>query len=135
MKYDVVALLTDMLKEAGLENVMDADLSNHNTISLNMKNDIPPIHIRNLDDTVWVWSTLGDYNLSNLVYSSSNLFPVMFDYNEDVFYTGQPCLYPIDGNLDLRAQVKEKYLESPAAFMELLDNFLNVMQAYRSAIA
>lgn len=134
MKYNVVELLSEMLRDAGVSDVIDNDLSNHSTISLNMKDDIPDIHIKNDDDQVWVWAVLCDYNISALSYCSANIFPVMFNYNEEIFHTGQPCLYPVDGELELRAQVKEKYLESPSAFMDVLDNFLTVLQDYRTAL-
>lgn len=134
MKYDVVELLKKMLKEAGMADVLDKDLTNHSTISLHMKEDIPTIHIKNKDDEVWVWAQLGDYNLSTLSYCSTNLFPILLNHNEDIFYAGQPCLYQVDGSLDLRTQVKEKHLESPSAFMEMLDNYLTILQSYRTAL-
>lgn len=134
MQYDVVALLTEILAEAGMSDVLDKDLNNHSTISLHMKEDIPTIHIKNNDDEVWVWAQLGDYSLSTLSYCSANLFPLLLNHNEAMFHAGQPCLYQADGVLDLRAQVKEKHFSSSAAFMELLDNFLTILQQYRSAL-
>lgn len=116
MKYDLVNLLSSILNDAGISEVMEQDLSNHSTITLNMKDEIPPIHIKNENDEVWVWAKLCDYNLSALSYCSVNLFPVMLNYNEDIFYAGQPCLYPVDGNLELRAQIRERNLESSGAF-------------------
>lgn len=134
MQYDIVALLTEILSEAGMSDVLDRDLSNHSTISLHMKEDIPTIHIKNNDDEVWVWAQLGDVTLSALNYCANNLFPLLLNHNEDIFYAGQPCLYQIDGALDLRAQVKEKHLSSPPAFMEMLDTFLTILQQYRNAL-
>ncbi|XTZ39297.1 hypothetical protein ACQYRI_04590 [Salmonella enterica] len=134
MKYDLVALLSTMLRDAGIEDIIDKDLSNHSTISLNMKDDIPTIHIKNEDDDVWVWAKLCDYNVGNLAYSSANLFPVMFNYNEEIFYCGQPCLYPVDGNLELRAQVKEQYLQTPDAFLSMLDHYLMILQDFRAVL-
>lgn len=134
MKYDLVSLLSKMLGNVGMDNIIDKDLSNHSTISLNMKDDIPTIHIKNDDDQVWVWARLCDYNISNLCYASSNIFSVMFNYNEEVFYCGQPCLYPIEGNLELRTQVKEEYLASPESFLIFLDHYLTILQDYRMAL-
>lgn len=134
MRYDLVSLLSSMLNNVGLKNVIDDNLSNHSTISLNMKDDIPTIHIKNDDDQVWVWAKLADYNLSTLCYASTNLFPLMFNYNEDVFYCGQPCLYPVEGNLELRAQVKDKHLETPEAFLIFLDHYLTILQDYRMVL-
>lgn len=135
MKYDLVSLLSTMLSNVGMDNIIDKDLSNHSTISLNMKDDIPTIHIKNDDDQVWVWAKLCEYNISNVCYSSANIFPIMFNYNEEVFYCGQPCLYPIEGNLELRTQVKEEYLASPEAFLIFLDHYLTILQDYRMALA
>jgi len=134
MKYDLVSLLSAMLTNVGLDNIIDKNLSNHSTISLNMKDDIPTIHIKNDDDQVWVWAKLCDYNISTLSYSSANLFPIMFNYNEEVFYCGQPCLYPVEGHLELRAQVKEEYLESPESFLIFLDHYLTILQDYRMVL-
>ncbi|WP_261641792.1 hypothetical protein [Erwinia mallotivora] len=134
MKYDVATLISGMLSDAGLSDIVDSDLSNHSTISLNMKDDIPAINIKTDDDEVWVWTKLGEYSPSSMSYCSENIFTVMFNYNEAFFYAGQPCLYPIDGNLELRALVKDKFLESPSAFMEVLDNFLSIMQEYRAVL-
>ncbi|MCX8958716.1 InvB/SpaK family type III secretion system chaperone [Erwinia psidii] len=134
MKLDVVTLLSDMLNEAGLGDIIDNDLSNHSTISLKMKDDIPTINIRTEDDHVWVWATICDYNQSALSYCSDNIFTLMFNFNEDFFYTGQPCLYPIDGNLELRAVIKDKFLFSPSEFVEVLDQYLNILQEYRQVL-
>ncbi|MBN3264705.1 hypothetical protein [Pectobacterium brasiliense] len=134
MKHDVVALISEMLSNAGIIDVLDEGLNNHSTISLNMKDDIPTIHIKSEDDEVWVWAKLCDYNISSLSYYSASLFPVMLDYNENIFYAGQPCLYPIDGNLELRAQVKEPSLSSSDAFMDMLNHYLSIMQDYRRVL-
>src|SRR5471030_2303585 len=132
MKYDVVALLSTMLNDAGIADVLDSDLSNHSTISLNMKDDIPTIHIRSEDDEVWVWARVVEQAPPSLSYCSANLLPLMMKYNEDYFYTGQPCLYPVDGNIELRAQVKEMHLQSSDNFLSMLDNYLSILQDYRS---
>ncbi len=134
MKYDLVSLLSTMLKNVGLNNIIDENLSNHSTISLNMKEDIPTINIRNDDDQVWIWAKLCDYNISSLSYASDSIFSIMFNYNEDVFYCGQPCLYPVEGNLELRAQVKAEYLESPEDFLIFLEHYLTILQDYRMAL-
>lgn len=134
MKYDLVSLLSVMLNNVGLSNVIDESLTNHSTISLNMKDDIPTINLRSEDDQVWVWAKLSDYNLSTLTYASASIFPIMFNYNEEIFYCGQPCLYPVEGNLELRAQVKEQHLESPDAFLIFLDHYLTILQDYRIAL-
>lgn len=134
MKYDLVSLLSDMLNNVGLSSVIDENLSNHSTISLNMKDDIPTIHIRNEDDNIWVWAKLCDYNPSALAYASANIFPIMFNYNENIFHCGQPCLYPVEGNLELRAQVKEQHLESSESFLVFLDHYLTILQDYRTVL-
>ena len=135
MKYDIVSLLSAMLNNVGLSDVMDQNLSNHATISLNMKGDIPTIHIKTDESgQVWVWSKLCEYNITALSYSSANLFPLMFSYNEEVFYCGQPCLYPVEGNLELRAQIKNEHLESPEAFLVFLDHYLTFLQDYRMVL-
>lgn len=130
MKHDVVALLTTLLNRAGMTALLDRELSNHSTISLNMKNNIPTIHISNEDDEVWVWAKIVDQVPTSLSYCSANLLPLMLNYNEEYFYTGQPCLYIVDGNIELRAQVKEKHLQSPDMFSSMLDNYLNILQKY-----
>lgn len=81
MKYDVVALLSTMLNDAGLTDILDSDLSNHSTISLNMKDDIPTIHVRNEDDEVWVWAKIVEHAPASLSYCSANLLPLMMNYN------------------------------------------------------
>ena len=138
MKYDIVALLSSILNDIGMSDSMDAELSNHSTLSLHMKDDIPAIHIGNEDEdgeeTLWVWSIIMENSPPSLTYCSANLIPMMMTHNEDFFYAGQPCLYSIDGNIELRAQVKEKYLQSPDAFLSLLDNYLVVLQDYRSVV-
>ncbi|MEB5957509.1 hypothetical protein MXE97_22630 [Escherichia coli] len=135
MKYDIVELITTMLNKAGIGDIIDSDLNNHSTISLNMKEDIPTIHIRNEDDEVWLWATIVENAPTSLAYCSASLIPLMMTYNEDYFYTGQPCLYPINGNLELRAQVKEKHLVNAKSFLLMLDSFLTVLQDYRSVLA
>lgn len=130
MKYDVVALLTTLLNRAGMTALLDSELSNHSTISLDMKDNIPTIHISNEDDEVWVWARIAELVPASLSYCSANLLPLMLDHNEEFFYAGQPCLYPVDGYIELRAQVKEKYLQSPDMFSSILDNYLNILQKY-----
>lgn len=135
MKYDIAELISTMLHEAGMSEFLSDDLSNHSTISLNMKDDIPAIHIKSIDSEVWLWAKIADYNIASLAYCSIHLLPVMLDYKEEFFYTGQPCLYPIDGQLELRAQVKEKYLESADDFLSVLDSYLTIMLNYLGVIA
>ncbi|HEY1844458.1 MAG TPA: hypothetical protein VGH05_06310 [Buttiauxella sp.] len=134
MKYDIVSLLSTMLNDAGVGDILDSDLSNHSTISLNMKENIPTIHIRSEDDEVWVWATIVENAPASLAYCSASLLPMMMTYNEDYFYAGQPCLYPVEGNLELRAQVKEKHLQMPDAFLSMLDSYLTILQDYRSVL-
>lgn len=134
MKYDVVSLLSTMLHDAGMDDVLDKDLSNHSTISLNMRDDIPTIHVRNEDDEVWVWATIVEHSSASLSYCSASLLPLMLNHNEVYFYTGQPCLYPIDGNIELRAKVKEQYLQAPDAFLSMLDNYLSILLEYRAVL-
>ncbi|KML20836.1 secretory protein invB [Leclercia adecarboxylata] len=134
MKYDVAELLSVMLKEADIADVMEGDLNNHSTISLSMKEGIPTIHIRNEDDEVWVWAKVLENAPDSLAYCSANLLPLMMAYDEDFFYTGQPCLYPVDGSLELRAQVKEKHLQCSDDFLSMLDHYLAILQNYRSVL-
>ena len=135
MKYDIVSLLSSILNDAGAGDILDQDLSNHSTISLAMKDDIPAIHIRNEDDEVWVWAKIAENIPTSLTYCSASLLPLMVTHNEDYFYAGQPCLYPVDGNIELRAQVKEQHLQGPDEFLSLLDNYLRILQDYRSVLA
>ncbi|EMY3602386.1 hypothetical protein RFD81_004946 [Klebsiella aerogenes] len=134
MKYDIVALLSSMLNEAGINDIMDSDLSNHSTISLSMKEEIPAIHIRDENNEVWIWSPVLENAPASLAYCSANLLPLMMTYNEEYFYAGQPCLYPVDGSIELRAQIKEKHLQNSDAFLSLLDHYLTVLQDYRSVL-
>ncbi|CCG87066.1 Surface presentation of antigens protein spaK Class 1B type III secretion system chaperone spaK [Erwinia piriflorinigrans] len=135
MKYDIAELISTMLKDAGMSEFLSDDLTNHSTISLNMKDDIPAIHIKSVGDDVWLWANLCEYNINSLAYCSINLLPVMLDYNEEVFYLGQPCLYPVDGQLELRAKVMEKYLGSADDFLSVLDHYLTIMLNYRDVLA
>lgn len=134
MKYDVVELLSATLKDAGIADIMEGDLNNHSTISLTMKEGIPTIHIRSEDDEVWVWAKVMENAPDSLAYCSASLLPLMMNYDEDFFYTGQPCLYPVDGHLELRAQVQEKHLQHPDAFLSMLDHYLVILQDYRSVL-
>jgi len=134
MKYDIVALITDMLNAEGAGDLLDKDLTNHSTISLNMKGNIPTIFIKEEDDYVWVWSILGEYHPSTLPHSSAKLFSLMFEFDEEHFYLAQPCLYPVDGNLELRAQIKECHLESKETFSEVLEAFFLKLQSYCDAL-
>jgi hypothetical protein len=53
MKYDIVELLSRLLNDAGISDILDSDLNNHSTISLTMKDGIPAIHLREENDEVW----------------------------------------------------------------------------------
>ncbi|WP_393949801.1 InvB/SpaK family type III secretion system chaperone [Kluyvera intermedia] len=134
MKYDIVGLLSTLLNDAGISDVLDTDLNNHSTISLTMKDDIPAIHIREDNDEVWVWAKVMENAPSNLAYCSASLLPLMMSHNEEYFYAGQPCLYESDGQLELRAQVKEKHMSSAEAFLSMLDHYLTTLQNYRSVL-
>lgn len=134
MKYDVAALISTMLNNAGVGDILESDLSNHSTISLKMKDDIPTINVRAEDDEVWVWAKVVEEAPASLSYCSDNLLPLMMNYNEEYFYTGQPCLYPVEGDIELRAQVKEKHLQSSDDFLSMLDNYLGILQEYRSVL-
>ncbi|MEH4929687.1 hypothetical protein [Enterobacter cloacae] len=135
MKYDIVALLTDMLSDAGISDILDSDLSNHSTISLNMKDDIPTINISSDDDDVWIWAKIVEQTPESLIFCSANLLPLMLNHNEGFFIAGQPCLYPVDGVIELRAQINEKHLQSSDNLLSLLEAFLSLLQDYRSVLA
>ncbi len=136
MKFDIVALLRDVLSNAGMLDFMDDDISNHSTITLSMKDDIPSIHIKNDDDEniVWVWAKILDEEPQSYHYCSDNLLLLMLEHNEEFFVTGQPCLYPIDGGIELRAQVKEKYLNSADEFLLFMDEYLTMIEKYRNIL-
>lgn len=134
MKYDVAVLISTMLNNAGVGDILESDLSNHSTISLKMKDDIPTINVRAEDDEVWVWAKVVEHAPASLSYCSDNLLPLMMNYNEEYFYTGQPCLYPVEGDIELRAQVKEKHLQSSDDFLSMLDHYLGILQEYRSVL-
>lgn len=134
MKYDIAMLLSEMLKEAGASELIEGDLSNHSTIELNMKNDMSSILIKEEDDGVWVWSNICDYNESALLQCSANILPLLINHNEEFFYVGQPCLYVIDGNLELRTKVKNEYLESTEAFSTMLNEYFILLEKYHHAL-
>lgn len=135
MKLDLVTIITNILAEAGIIDIMEDNLCNHSTICLNMKEGIPTIYLKKDGDEVWVWAKLMEYNISSLTYFSANLLPLILEHNEAIFYAGQPCLYPIEGNLELRAQVKDAWLESPDDFLSMLDHYLTILQNYRAVLA
>ncbi|MCZ4057961.1 hypothetical protein O3W44_01000 [Pantoea sp. LMR881] len=134
MKYNIAEILNEMLKEVGANDLIESDLSNHSTISLNMKDDIPAIHLKCDTDEVWVWSQLGQYSESALNYCSANLLSLILEHDEEVFYLGQPALYLANGNLEIRAMVKENHLDSASSFMNMLDTFLTILVQYRNAL-
>lgn len=134
MKYNAALLLKEILNDSGLSHIMCDDVSNHSTITMNMKGDINPIHIRTEGDELWIWTTLCDYNLSSLSYNNANILPLMLEDNGDSFYCGQPCLYSIDGTLDLRAQIKHKHLESSGDFNDFLEHFYEITHKYRAVL-
>lgn len=135
MKYDIAALISTMLSDVSLNHVIDNKLSNHSAISIKMKDGIPDIHIKNENDEIWIWSKISDYVPSALSYFSANLIPVMLNHNEDFFYVGQPSLYPINGDLELRALVKEVHLQSSDTLLLLLDQYLTILQDYRFVLS
>lgn len=134
MKYDIAMLLSEMLKEAGASELIEGELSNHSTISLNMKNDMPSIMVKEEDDGVWIWSRICDYNESALLQCSANILPLLIDHKEEFFYVGQPCLYVIDSNLELRAKVKNEHLESAEAFSTMLNEYFIILEKYHNAL-
>ncbi|SFN66444.1 Invasion protein B family protein [Izhakiella capsodis] len=134
MKYDIVELISESLKKLGMDNIIDEEISNHSTIALNMKNDIPTIYISNTDDEVWVWAQLMENIPTILSYNSANLIPLIMEHDENYFYVGQPCLYPINGFIELRAQIKDNHLQSADDFLLILDRYLDILQSYRLAL-
>lgn len=133
MNYNIAALLSEAFRNTGMPDVVDANLDNHSTITINMKDEVPDINIKyeENNDEFWIWSVISEFVPESLSYLSSNLIPVMLNHHEHFFYAGQPCLYPVDGNLQLRAQIKEKNLNSSDDFLLLLDQFLTILQDYR----
>jgi type III secretion system chaperone len=134
MKYDIAALLSTIFNDAGMSEIMEGELSNHSTISLTMKDDIPTIHLKTEDDEVWIWAKIVEQAPDSLDYCSSSLLNLLLDHDEEYFYTGQPCIYPISGDIELRAQIKDKFLQDPEDFLSMLDKFLALLQEYRAVI-
>jgi len=135
MNYDIVVLLSEIFNDAGMNSVIDPGLSNHSTITLNMKDDIPAINIKSEDDEFWIWAEISEHIPASFSYLSPNLIPVMLNHHESHFHLGQPCLYPINGCLELRAQIKDKHLQSSDEFLSMLDQFLTILQDYRFVLS
>lgn len=135
MKYDIAGLLNTALKNEGVEDIIDSDLSNHSTITLDMKEGIPSIKIQTIEDEVWVWSQLGEMSLNSLTWSATNIFPLLLEHDEDKFYAGQPCLCHIEESVELRAIVKDKHLETSESLLYFLDAYLAVVQKFQAALA
>lgn len=134
MKYDIATMLTEMLKDAGASDLIEGDLSNHYTISLNMKNDISPILIKEESDGIWVWSKICEYNENALFHNSTSIVSLLMEHNEEFFYVGQPCLYVVDNNLELRAQIKNDKLNSTDDFSSVLNEYFLILEKYIHAI-
>ncbi|NEG59858.1 hypothetical protein [Pantoea agglomerans] len=134
MAYDVATLVSEMLREHGMENIIEDDLSNHSTISLSMKEDIPTINIKTEDNTVWVWAKITDNTPVSFDYCSNNLVPLMLENQEDYFIAGQPCLYITDEGIELRAIIEDKNMQSADVFQDMLGQFLDILQNYRTVL-
>ncbi|MGN7915546.1 hypothetical protein [Enterobacter sp. 22466] len=134
MQYDLSNLLIQALDQMGISDVVQGGLDNHSTITLTMKEGNPDINLAAIDDEVWVWAKLTDFNENALAHNSSALLPLLLQHDEDCFHIGQPALYEVEGDLELRAQVKEKSLESVDAFMTMLDSYFNQLLEYKNVL-
>ncbi|HBA9513337.1 TPA: hypothetical protein J1413_004633 [Escherichia coli] len=135
MRLNIADLIREMMNNAGLSDLVDPKLDEHSTVTFSMKEGIPSIHIVNDgNNEVWIWATLGEFNLNSLIYYSAELLPLMLMNDERFFVLGQPCLYLQDDALILRAMVKDEHLYSSDAFSICLDSFLRLVQKYKDVL-
>lgn len=135
MRTNIAELILKIMYDSGLSELVDTELDDHSTITFNMKDKLPPIHlINNEDDEVWIWTILGEFSVNSLNYYSLKLLPLMLTYNEDMFVLGQPCLYLDNNVLTLRAMIKESNLFSADTFIDCLNVFLVIVQEYISVL-
>lgn len=135
MRLNIADLIREIMNDAGLSDLVDPELDEHSTVTFNMKDGIPSMHIlRDENNEVWVWATLGEFNLNSLIYYSADLLPIMLMNDEQFFVLGQPCLSFQDDALILRAMMKDEHLYSSGAFTNCLNRFLQLVQKYKDVL-
>jgi len=134
MKYDLVGLLANVMKQAGINDIKNRSVDNHSIICLNMKNELPAVYLHEEEEHVWIWSSLGEYHVQRLAFNSEHIIEVLMQNKEAFFYFGQPAMHVVYGMLELRAQITEIALQSPFTFNDMLDRFLLSVQTFSAVI-
>lgn len=130
MNYDIVSLMNSILEDNGLSSLVNSDLDVHSTISLEMKNDMPSIHIRQEDDKLWIWRVLSECNEGILIQAAHNIIPLILTDCEDYFNPGSPFLRLNGNELDLRAQINMADITSPDNLLERIEVFDEITNNY-----
>lgn len=135
MRLNITDLIKEIMTDAGLSDLVDTELDEHSTVTFYMKDGMPSIHMLNDENNeVWIWATLGEFNLNSLIYYSADLLPIILTNDEHLFVLGQPCLYLQEDALILRAMVKEEHLYSCNAFINCLNDFFQLVQKYKEVL-
>lgn len=132
MYIDLVELVRGALVESGCDESLISDIDAHSTISLDF-DDLPSIYINTIDENVWLWSRLIEYNGNILSINATALLEKIMQGCAHAI-TGQQQLVSNDGYLELRSMVQPDFLESSNRFAEALDEFFVLQESFLEVI-
>ncbi|EGY29063.1 InvB [Candidatus Regiella insecticola 5.15] len=130
---DIAELVRGALEKQGCDpNLLD-NFDGHSTITLDFK-DSPSILVsRDEDEQIWVWARIE--NVYESAYQQS-LEKLSLQQQQGCDFTPsrQVQFYFHDNILEIKAHVREKYLENAEKFAQVLDGFFTILGEFNKVI-
>lgn len=124
--HDIASLVRAALEISGCSTGQIGSFDAHSTIQLELA-DLPVLNIAQIDNALWMWSTLLEVGDTLLAQRSENL--LRFLMQEFTFAkTGQLQLCVTEGQLVLKAMVDDSGYANPQALAESIDSYLIALQ-------
>jgi len=127
MNFDLAQLVRDALSALGCDPSIGDSIDGHSTITLDF-DDLPSLLISVQDEHVWLWCRVGPYSEAMLAHQASAVLSVLM-LADDTILGGHPSLTQVDGELEMRAILTPRCLESGELLGEALTRFFDRLTA------
>lgn len=130
---NIAELVRGALKQQGCDPSLLDNFDSHSTITLDFK-DSPSILVsRDEDEQIWVWARIE--NVYESAYQQS-LEKLSLQQQQGCDFTPsrQVQFYFHDNILEIKAHIREIYLESAEKFAQVLDGFFHILKEFNEAI-
>lgn len=129
---NLAALLREALALSGCSEQQIGQFDAHSPIEL-VFDDLPSLHMAMLDDDVWCWSSLGEFNARTQEHFAAALFEFQLE-GWAFARTGQLQFLHDDSELQLRVLLSREALSGARPLAEAIDSYIERLLALRELL-